>query len=367
MKTMSSIRLGGTRRRGFTLIELLVVISIIATLAALILPGIQGARASARRLQCLNNLRNVGVAMMNFTSQNAGKFPKLSGEDTYVETDGTDQVTRQYGWPVTLLPLLDNAALYRKLVQTYNPATPLAQTHADLWATQIPAYVCPDDQNNFQQQGGLSYVANAGYARSSGTDAHWGFNGRDSLHGFNRISWDGADATSNSSQQISQATGLFWRERSPVTMDYVSNNDGLSQTLMLTENYDAGNYNPAYASGTTSAPLPTGWASPYTGDIAFALRVETNATFVPTEIGASGVPLRLPTAFSAGPSKIGYEGSPGRAWRPASNHTGGGVNVFFADGHAASLNSSLDERVYAHLLTPAGVRFGQLILTDQNF
>ena len=107
MMTLSSLRRGETRRRGFTLIELLVVISIIATLAALILPGIQAARESARRLTCLNNIRNIGVAMMNFTSSSGGKLPKLTGQDNYVPVGGGTPVN--YGWPVTLLPLLDKA------------------------------------------------------------------------------------------------------------------------------------------------------------------------------------------------------------------------------------------------------------------
>ena len=55
-------------RRGFTLIELLVVISIIATLMSLILPAIQNAREAGRRTQCLNNIRNVTVACLNFAS-----------------------------------------------------------------------------------------------------------------------------------------------------------------------------------------------------------------------------------------------------------------------------------------------------------
>ena len=116
-------------RHAFTLIELLVVISIIATLAALILPGIQGARAAARNVQCLNNLRNIGTAVMNFSSQSSGRVPKLEGDTSY--QDGSTKVN--YGWPVALLPLLDNAALQDELLKDEGSGV---QPHAELHEAQ---------------------------------------------------------------------------------------------------------------------------------------------------------------------------------------------------------------------------------------
>jgi len=399
MKTFSSIRLGGARRRGFTLIELLVVISIIATLAALILPGIQAARESARRLTCLNNIRNIGVAMMNFTSSSGGKLPKLSGQDTYDADSTASTDTRTYGWPVTLLPLLDNAALYRELTKEYVASGP--QSHETLWSTQIPVFTCPDDSNNFQQNGGLSYVVNAGYCRDvagSAVAGDWGTL-NDVTHGYTNIDWiDGETDSSGTppatthgedAARISQSTGVFWRGNSIVSLDYISNNDGQTQTIMLAENYDAGRYSPA----TQTATNPTGWASRDTGDIAFGLLVPVSASNVPTAAAddvaganpeASGVglgtdgsgtaPLALvedtsaTVSFDAGASKIGAESrGVGQSWRPASFHTGGNVNVFFCDGHASTLNASMNQAVYARLLTPAGVRYGQNVLQNENF
>ncbi|MCP4513457.1 MAG: type II secretion system protein, partial [Fuerstiella sp.] len=74
-KTNQLAATGG--RRGFTLIELLVVISIIATLMSLILPAIQNAREAGRRTQCLNNIRNVTLAALNFATSNKSRLPAL--------------------------------------------------------------------------------------------------------------------------------------------------------------------------------------------------------------------------------------------------------------------------------------------------
>ncbi|MCC9606420.1 DUF1559 domain-containing protein [Blastopirellula sp. JC732] len=113
-------------RVGFTLVELLVVIAIIGVLIALLLPAVQQAREAARRTQCLNNLKQVGLSLHNF-------------HDTYREFPPSRIEYGYLGWAAFLLPFMEQNALYDSLDMkaTYASQTAAAQQAA------IPGYVCP--------------------------------------------------------------------------------------------------------------------------------------------------------------------------------------------------------------------------------
>src|SRR6187551_2475631 len=84
MKTPCS----AARRFGFTLIELLVVIAIIAILAAMLLPALSNAKERGKRITCVNHLKQLGVCLVMYTSDNSDKIPPCQWTDT--DTDGTD-------------------------------------------------------------------------------------------------------------------------------------------------------------------------------------------------------------------------------------------------------------------------------------
>jgi len=126
------------RKRGFTLVELLVVIAIMAILIALLLPAVQAVRASARRMQCANNMRQMGLALhLHHESKDA--FPPGGIE----WRPWGDTSKRQLSWAVFLLPYLEEQALFDSLDLT----TPFdSEENAPAAKAILAVYVCPSSE-----------------------------------------------------------------------------------------------------------------------------------------------------------------------------------------------------------------------------
>lgn len=125
------------RRGGFTLIELLVVIAVIAILVSLLLPAVQQAREAARRTQCRNNLKQLGLALHDYHSTH-NVFPP-----GYVAGAPYPATTNGWGWCAQLLPQLDQGPLYN----TINFRLPVEHaSNLPVWTVRLPAMICPTDQ-----------------------------------------------------------------------------------------------------------------------------------------------------------------------------------------------------------------------------
>lgn len=311
-------------RRGISRIDAIVVIIVLGLLISLTLPAVQNAR-SGRGLAhpCKLNLKNLGLALHNYATLFNGHLPPLD--------DGLES------WPAKLDYLADTVEAHRlKRAGRKIVTKPV-----------IKEFTCPDDPNNFRKPYGLSYVANAGYGNFSWDDA--GRVSEDGLHTA-EIDLDGDGRVSDREIEIDRSTGVFWRrtERSTaLTLDEISQRDGLGQTLMLTENLNARN-----------------WLSRNTMDIAFVIGRKA-ITFADDEAGKS--PLAL-ESVNLGPFGINRNKGtlPGQSPAPSSNHPGG-VNVLYGDGTVRWLSTEIDPTIYARLMTPGGLRLGQAPLSDSDY
>jgi prepilin-type N-terminal cleavage/methylation domain-containing protein len=127
-------RLSATARRGFTLIELLVVIAIIAILIGLLLPAVQKVREAAARIQCSNNLKQLGTAMHNYASTYDSQLPALTSS-----TGAPQYGNYQGGILITLLPFIEQSNLYQLAIA--NPG----DTWDPVRTTPVKTYQCPAD------------------------------------------------------------------------------------------------------------------------------------------------------------------------------------------------------------------------------
>ncbi|MEM9353503.1 MAG: DUF1559 domain-containing protein [Planctomycetota bacterium] len=125
---------------GFTLVELLVVIAIIGVLVALLLPAIQSAREAARRIQCANNLKQMGLAVQNYMSANGDKLPV--GYEGWIDTSASANFSKRHVF-TTMLPYMEQQTVYDQLQFDYY-AAPTSNVFDDPMAFQlIQAYICP--------------------------------------------------------------------------------------------------------------------------------------------------------------------------------------------------------------------------------
>ena len=199
------------RRRGFTLVELLVVIAIIAVLIGLLVPAVQKVREAANRTQCLNNIKQIGLAVHNY-HQNNNSLPALSGAE-----DDTGS------WMVSVLSYLEQgnvANLY--LNWGGNSGTgPLYSDVANLPATTqlIAIWTCPSDTNStFHGMTLGNYGANVG---NSGTFYANGINGVPILNG---VPNGGAPF---------YPSGTLFQKNSGMTFNKIT--DGTSNTILIGE------------------------------------------------------------------------------------------------------------------------------------
>jgi prepilin-type N-terminal cleavage/methylation domain-containing protein len=299
-----------SRRRGFTLIELLVVIAIIAVLVSLLLPAVQQAREAARRTQCKNNLKQIGLALHNYNDVH-GVFP--SGWIAVDPSSGLQSAHEGLsgaGWATMILPFMDQTNVYN----LFNSQLPLTDSrNAPFLASQIPAYKCPSAPQpltfDLGEEGNptniLAKMPIANYAGSFGSE-----------------NLDGCEEPAGTPPVLSngqcKGNGIFYHN-SKVTIRDIT--DGTSNTYMV---------------GERKTKEAEGWFTSWPGMIA-----EAEEAFQRTCGSADHRPNH-----------------PDQHFDDFSSHHVGGAQFLQADGSVRFVSENIDTGVYQYL---ASIQGGELI------
>jgi len=231
------------RNRAFTLIELLVVIAIIAVLIALLLPAVQAAREAARRSQCVNNMKQIGIATHNYHDINNILPANLYLHPNYVPPGLPWNNT---SWLAFILPQMEQTPLYNSINMSFQwGASPAVNTTAR--QTVITTFLCPSDPSpptdttNADEIGsglaaGTSYVGNLGdncLACAPTTTAVTFC----AAQGYNCRGMQLADAVGSATKPVpppnGTGSGIFWRQCTGTRMAEIT--DGTSNTFLAGE------------------------------------------------------------------------------------------------------------------------------------
>jgi prepilin-type N-terminal cleavage/methylation domain-containing protein/prepilin-type processing-associated H-X9-DG protein len=363
------------RRRAFTLIELLVVIAIIGILIALLLPAVQKIREAAARMQCSNNLKQIGLAAHNYHDTNnhlpAASLIPYAG----VDTDGNLFMQAAFGpnWAVWLLPYIEQEPLFQLANPSAYPGVTIVKDGGGrgslylvggqgysavnlnwrvIRGTTVKTYLCPSDPNNqspyIDNTPGVTSPAETGWARGNYA-ANAGFDDFDHVSGGNP----------HIAAQNSPLKGLLCN--GPMVANFGAKfaniSDGLSNTIMFNE-IRAG-ISPLDPRGT--------WALGFPGaSITNAGRDFTNPTPNNSLGDATGYGDEIENCSKfryvgiGSQQQMGCTGTSMTSAQARSRHTGG-VNACFCDGSLHFIPNGISEYTWGCLNAMAD---GQVLLSD---
>jgi prepilin-type N-terminal cleavage/methylation domain-containing protein/prepilin-type processing-associated H-X9-DG protein len=339
------------RRHAFTLIELLVVIAIIAVLIALLLPAVQAAREAARRAQCVNNLKQLGLAIMTYEGTNGALPPTGICANRSNPAGACYASYPVLGLKARILPFLEQAALFDAInMRGHDYSSPANST---LRTTQLSVMLCPSDGNvpvgtvtvagKAHQVGYTSYPNNAGTWRGNhckkfdGPAYIMGSPGAGATITLAAIS----DGTSNTASFSEFIRGKNLKFQDGLHQVYVDMSDPYGPTpvayplAQLSSNCQASATKLSNATGTVVDSKGANWMGQVCGQGGCYTHIQTpnkKACMFSDEKG-----------FHTDHAIIG----------PSSNHSGG-VNVAMIDGSVRFIKNSISQGTWWALGTHAG-------------
>jgi prepilin-type N-terminal cleavage/methylation domain-containing protein/prepilin-type processing-associated H-X9-DG protein len=352
-----SVNMRTRRRRGFTLIELLVVIAIIAVLIALLLPAVQAAREAARRAQCVNNLKQMGLAIHNYISTN-GCFPNLFTNFNSVGTAGPNTSNPEgpwpLGWAVDILPGMEQSQMFNSANFSYG-----AQDAPNTTVTysKIATYVCPSESLTNGPwpgvpSGYINYAANVGgpasiamfsgpivtMTNNSFSTSGWGNNSYTGTVGIQSVT----DGTSNTALFSEKMIGIQTPSTGTILVGSTFSNRVMFQVASITVATDTGGPAQALAFYSACANLPGGTAATgvnywngacWTGSHAGTLRFNAYDHVVP------------PNGNSCQDGNAQAPGDVTDAITASSLHAGG-VNLGMCDGSVKFIKNTINYQTW---------------------
>jgi prepilin-type N-terminal cleavage/methylation domain-containing protein len=282
-------------QRGFTLVELLVVIAIIGVLVGLLLPAVQAAREAARRASCMNNQRQIGLALLNYESANK-RLPSGWVDFRQTKLPG-------WSWAHAILPFMESNAIYSSIDLRSPIDAPINQAAL---IQVVPTFICPSDIGGNTFEIGME-------SHEEEEEEHEGHNVDEGTKLFRiaKFNYPAVFGTQEIEEVPYSANGTFFGNSTIRFKDII---DGLSNTMIVAER-----------SSRLGGSVWHGWISE---------AAEPGARFL-------GVADHTPN------SKIGH-------FEDFSSQHGPGIHIVFADGSTRLISDTIDLGIYQSITTRAG-------------
>jgi prepilin-type N-terminal cleavage/methylation domain-containing protein/prepilin-type processing-associated H-X9-DG protein len=370
--SMGSLNAGCQRcsrnRVGFTLVELLVVIAIIGILIALLLPAVQSAREAARRTQCMDNLKQMGLACQTYASAKKSLPPGK----TVIQNNCTSGVANYSNWALEILPYIDEIALYKSYdftlinndIASQNKQTQQSTGNLPVLQSTVQLMKCPSDPN----QDPLSNTGNGPF--NAATDPKIALGSYRGVAGRGFADAPGVanqNAYFDSAQIIVGAGNMRLRDKGPLPVVVISgacpNTSNLKAPVKVSQVTDGTSKTMLIGEYTTVSGLQRSafWANSYygmnLGSITVTLAYQTNTTTSMSFMSPTLDPDydKCTTALSAVTTPaLPSPSQPCNRSFAGLHGAGGFINFVFCDGSVHVVSSNTDIRILSDLATING-------------